>query len=174
MGYSTEYLGVLTVTPRLNPAEVQWLSGFADWGALPDGDPLRLPMNPRAALAKAFADSGGAMPQPEGVPYGVHDWRVCEHGDRVTWRRSAKSNDAVRTLTFLVEQYLGPHARARYSDNPDFAEFTFYHRLDGVIAGERDDTGELFLLRVSNNTIRYETVVPGVSWWENPAVLDQL
>ncbi len=43
MGYDTECLGYLTVTPPLNAAEVEWLSGFADWGALPDGIPSTSP-----------------------------------------------------------------------------------------------------------------------------------
>ena len=168
MGFNTEYLGHLRITPTLNRAEVEWLSGFADWGALPDGDPFRLPMNPRATLTKAFADAGGAMSGPRDIPHGVQDWRVCEHGDRISWARSEKSNDAVQALRFLVEHYLGPDAKAKDSDNPDFAAFTFDHRLDGVIAGERNDTEELFLLRVVDSDFSYETVVAGVAWWDSP------
>ncbi|GAA4402844.1 hypothetical protein GCM10023168_13750 [Fodinibacter luteus] len=172
MGFSTRYLGFLEITPHLNPAEVEWLSGFADWGGLPDGDPLRLPMNPRASVAKAFEAGGGALSPPRNIPRGVHDWRVCAHGDRIAWRASEKSNDAVQTLTFLVGHYLGPDAVARRSDNPDFAEFTFDHRLDGVIAGERDDTDELFLLRVTDSRITQETLVAGVPAWLMPEALE--
>ena len=172
MGFDTQYLGHLVITPRLNPAEVEWLSGFADWGALPDGDPFHLPMNPRAALTKAFADAGGSMAGPRTVPYGVHDWRVCGHGDRISWVRSEKSNDAVQALEFLVEHYLGPEALARHSDSPDFAAFTFDHRLDGVIAAERNDTDELFLLRATDSRFTSETLVTGVAWWNDPAALD--
>ena len=82
--------------------------------------------------------------------------------------RSEKSNDAVQALGFLVEHYLGPDAKAKDSDNPDFAAFTFDHRLDGVIAGERNDTEELFLLRVVDSAFSYETLIPGVAWWDSP------
>ena len=165
MGFDTEYLGHLTITPPLNAAEVEWLNGFADWGALPDGDPFRLPMNPRAELAAAFRERGGAIPGGGTVPFGVRDWRVCSHGDRISWRRREKSNDAQQVLRFLVSQYLGPRARAQDSDNPDFAAFTFDHRLDGVIAAERNDTEELFLMRVVDSDIEVETLVAGVCWW---------
>jgi hypothetical protein len=70
----------------------------------------------------------------------------------------------------LVSYYLGPGANAQQSGNRDFAEFTFDHRLDGVIAGVRDDTGELFLLRVVNSEITWETVVPGVDPWMTAAL----
>lgn len=86
--------------------------------------------------------------------------------------RSEKSNDAVEALTFLVEHYLGPDARAKDSDNSDFAAFTFDHRLDGVIVGEREDTDELFLVGVQDNTFRHETLVPGVAWWDDPTGVD--
>jgi hypothetical protein len=166
MGFSTKYLGHLTITPHLNPAEVQWLLGFADWGGLPDNDPFALPMNPRAELAAAFERAGGSMARPTDIPYGVSDWVVCEHGDRIQWRPAEKSNDAVAAIRFLVSHFLGPDALAKDSGNPDFAEFTFDHRLDGVIAAVRDDTDELFLLRVVNSLITWETVVPGVNpWW---------
>ena len=166
MGYSTEYLGYLTVTPPLNPAEVEWVNGFADWGALPDGDPFHLPMNPRAALSQAFAAQGGVMAGRSTVPYGVRDWRASTDGSRIAWRRSEKSNDAVHTLRFLVEHYLGPGALAMTCEGDEFAGFTFDHRLDGVLAAARDDTDELFLIRVVASVIETQTLVgPHPSSW---------
>jgi len=41
-----------------------------------------------------------------------------------------------------------------------------------VIAGERDDTDELFLIRVVDSVFRHETLVAGVAWWDDPAALD--
>ena len=82
MGFNTEYLGQLTITPRLNPTEVQWLLGFADWGGLGGGDVFSLPMNPRAELAATVDRAGGSLPTSRAIPYGVRDWVVCEHGER--------------------------------------------------------------------------------------------
>ena len=68
MGFNTEYLGQLTITPPLNPAEVQWLLGFADWGGL-GGDAFSLPMNPRAELAAALDRAGGSLPRSHAIPW---------------------------------------------------------------------------------------------------------
>lgn len=165
MGFNTTYIGHLTITPHLNPAEVQWLLGFADWGGLVDSDPFSMPMNPRAELAAAFRSAGGSVAGRRGIPYGVRDWIVCEHGDRIQWRHAEKSNDAEFALPFMVRHFLGPEALAKTTGSPDFADFTFDHRIDGVIAGVRNDTDELFLLRVVNSEIRRETLVPGTSVW---------
>lgn len=165
MGDNTEYLGHLTITPRLNPAEVQWLLGFADWAGGPGADPFSLPMNPRAELAHARTHGSGAVPPHSRIPWGVSDWQVSFHGDRLRWSRAEKSHDAVATLEFLADHFLGPAALAKQSTNPDFADFTFDHRLDGVIAGCREDTDELFLLWVENSVVTWETVVPGTPPW---------
>lgn len=164
MGYDTEYVGYLTIAPPLNSTEVEWLSGFADWGAAMNGDPFHLPMNPRAAVARAFQERRWAMASAATVPAGVRDWRVDTDGDRISWRRSERSNDAVRTLRFLVEYYLGPEALAKSCGSRDFADFTFDHRLDGIIAASRDDADELFLITVVENAIDTVTLVPGRSW----------
>lgn len=164
MSHDTEYLGHLTVTPPLNPAEVEWLSGFADWGAISDGDPYRLPMNPRAELVHAFAQRNGAMRQPGIVPAGVRDWRVWANGVGISWQRAPNSNDAEATMRFLVDHYLRPDARAKHLGGDDFAQFTFDHRLDGVVAAWRSDTEELYLIRVEDNEIYTETLVAGASW----------
>ena len=71
------------------------------------------------------------MSGPRRVPYGVQHGLVCEHSDRISWVRSEKSNDAVQALTFLVEPYLGPHAKAKDSDKPDCAASPFDQRSTG-------------------------------------------
>ncbi len=40
-------------------------------------------------------------------------------------------------------------------------DFTFDHRLDGLIAACREDTDELYLIGVVDSTIETETLVPG-------------
>lgn len=69
MRFNTEYLGQLTITPPLNPTEVQWLLGFAEWGGL-GGDAFSLPMNPRAELAAAVELARGLLPTSHAIPYG--------------------------------------------------------------------------------------------------------
>ena len=45
---------------------------------------------------------------------------------------------------------------------------------DGPVSdgASRDDTDELFLIRVENSRFRHETLVAGVEWWNDPAALD--
>ena len=46
----------------------------------------------------------------------------------------------------------------------DFADFTFDHVVRGVIAAERGDSRQLFLIRAVDNVITTETLVAGDPW----------
>lgn len=179
MGYSTRYVGSLCITPSLNPAELAWMSGFAEWHGGPDGDIYAVPMNPRAAWAAALEDAGErgvTMALPKEVPWSVFDWQPSVLGTHLRWCEREKSNDAEVAIRFLIDQFFGPSALARQSGQPVFEEFTFDHELNGVIAGERDDSGELFLLRVVDNVIEHEVIVRGTDpWaWDFSALLEGL
>jgi hypothetical protein len=50
MGFSTTYLGRLDIEPKLNPAEVEWLTAYAEVDRRHFTDPYEVPMNPRAFL----------------------------------------------------------------------------------------------------------------------------
>ena len=56
-------------------------------------------------------------------------------------------------LRYLIEHFLRPGARAGSSGLGYFEEFTFDHVLDGVVAGSRRDTCELFLIDVLDNKV---------------------
>ena len=50
MGFSTTYLGRLDIEPKLNPAEVEWLTAYAEIDRRHFTDPYEVPMNPRAFM----------------------------------------------------------------------------------------------------------------------------
>lgn len=82
------------------------------------------------------------------------------------WVSVEKSNTAQQELTYLIEHFLQPGARAQQDGRADFADFTFDHVVSGTVAAVRDDTRELFLLVAKDNTIRRVVLVPGdpVPW----------
>lgn len=73
--------------------------------------------------------------------------------------------NALKWLTYLVEHFLRPGAYAQASGLPYFADFTFDHRLDGVVAGCRRDNKELFLVRVDDNAVIEEVLRPADPWF---------
>ncbi|KRC92573.1 hypothetical protein ASE25_04400 [Terrabacter sp. Root85] len=163
MGYSTHYLGRLDIRPRLREPEIEWLRAYAEL-IDPREHGYDVPLNPRAERAERARGSGrGVAPlsDPEILtPWGMCDWVPCVEGCCLHWREVEKSNHAVPWLEHLVGHFLGPDGLARGA-RADFEDFTFDHVVNGVIAAERGDTRELYLIRAVDNVITTETLVAG-------------
>ena len=74
-------------------------------------------------------------------------------GDCLTFDGKEKFYEPVEWLRYLIDHFLRPNARAATSGLGYFEQFTFDHVLDGVIAGSRRDTCELFLIEVRDNHV---------------------
>jgi hypothetical protein len=152
VGYSTHYLGGLSIRPQLNQAEVQWLRALCRWSPGPEAsDPYGVPMNP-----------GG-----DGVPtvvvqgrFGSCDWEPTVTGTHLRWVRREKSNDAAAEILYLIDHFLRPGAHAATSGRAQFADFSFDHMVSGVIAAERDD-GRLWLITVADNVVSESLITAG-------------
>ena len=163
MGFSTTFLGRLDIEPRLNPAEVEWLRAYADLDRRYFIDPYEVPMNPKAFRLERERqpDASTTLRPGDGSPYPHLDWNPCIDGCCLSWDgRTEKSRMAEEWLQYLIDHFLRPGARARTSAKPDFAQFTFDHVLNGVIAAERDDTRAMWLIRCRDNEISTEQLVP--------------
>ncbi|GGM88294.1 hypothetical protein GCM10009721_11640 [Terrabacter tumescens] len=184
MGFSTRFLGRLDIEPPLNPSEVAWLTAYAELDRRHFTDPYEVPVNPRAFRLEQERQRAEEFRQPparsgtsgrravtrdafttltpgDGTPYPHLDWIPCRSGCCLIWDSATeKSRMAEAWLTFLIDHFLRPGAMARHSAKPDFAEFTFDHVLNGVIAAERDDTRELWLIRCRDNEISTQQLVP--------------
>ncbi|MEI2778158.1 MAG: hypothetical protein V9G19_19765 [Tetrasphaera sp.] len=169
MGFSTSYLGRLDIEPRLNNAETEWLRAFRrTQRAFHPDDPYAVPMHPSAEhrthpLTKPAPGGGWCWPGHGQTGLPRCDWEPCVDGCCLVWSGGEKSNTAAMELTYLVERFLRPQARASTDGRDDFAEFTFDHHVDGIIAAERGDTRELFLIVARDNVITTQVLIPGDS-----------
>lgn len=167
VGFDTKYLGFLTITPPLNEDEVTWLRAWAEWIGVSDRDDLYdVPPNPRAAVAALFDRSAhGAVASSALAPRAVGDWRVGTDGTFLRWEEQERSNNGELCISFLIDHFLRDGALAASSGHPAFTRFTFDHELDGVIAAERNDLSQLYLIEVARNEVSTTTIVPGMSPW---------
>jgi hypothetical protein len=194
MGFSTTYLGRLDIEPKLNPAEVEWLTAYAEVDRRHFTDPYEVPMNPRAfrlaehhkqeeafrlkretatttrrrRRAQVDQDPFTTLQPGDGSPYPHLDWKPCPTGCCIGWdSRTEKSRMAEDWLQYLIDHFLRPGAHASLSGKPDFEEFTFDHAVNGIIAAERDDTRQLWLIVCRDNEISTTQLVgPDELPWE--------
>lgn len=174
MGYQSSYMGSFRIDPPLNEAETTWLRAYAasDRGAYPD-DPFGLAMNPRAEFSARWAH--GSSPEratAPGVPGEHCDWAPSGDGHHLAWKEADKSHDARYWLPYLVDTFIGPGATAAASGHPDFAEFTFDHKVNGVVAVRSGANGRIYLLVFDDNHLHHVTIAPGapMDWYERPYI----
>ncbi|WP_446663704.1 hypothetical protein [Flexivirga sp. B27] len=174
MGFSTKYLGRLDIEPPLNDAEADWLRAFVAIDRRHYTGPYEVAMNPRAlefARSQQQSDDEGdafkSLVPRDGTPYPHLDWAPCPTGCCLAWDGTEKSRMAEESLQYLIDHFLRPGAHARLDGRPEFEHFTFNHVVSGIIAAERDDTRELFLIVCEDNTIRRELLVrPDPAPWD--------
>lgn len=159
MGFSTDFIGHIDIEPPLNEAEIEYLSAFGESRRFRrEGGPYDVPGNPIAER-----DDVGSHGEEYNVP-GVGqpnlwcDWRVCWDGCCLAWNGIEKSYSMVRWLGYLIDHFLAPGASA--SGRPGFEDFTFDHRLSGMVVGCRRDNKMLFSVRVENNVVKEDVLRP--------------
>lgn len=150
MGYTTDFLGHFTITPALNPAEVEYLTAFAEsrrWDR--PGGPYAVPDNPRAEDRQEWAQADVARRNQiaPGQPSLYCQWVVCPEGCCLTHDGHEKFYAPNAWLRYLQVHFLGPTALAAAAAPDLFADFTFDHELEGVVVARRRDTRRMWTLR---------------------------
>lgn len=163
MGYTTDFVGNLTITPSLNDAEIEYLDSFRlSRRCQREGGPYAVPGNPRAEDHADFAGDSYNQ-RADGQPNLWCDWEVCWEGDCLAWNGTEKSYAMIPWVRYLIRHFLKPGGEAH--GHPGFEEFTFDHVVDGMVVGCRRDTKELRAVIVRNNRVRERILNPGIPEW---------
>lgn len=161
MGYTTDFIGHVNIAPSLNQAEQMYLTAFSESRRYRrPGGPYEVPRNPAAERDRPVGDTEAYNETPFDQPSLWCGWRPCWDGCCLAHDGVEKFYGATRWLTYLIEHFLAPDAHAARSGLHWFADFTFDHALDGIVAACRRDTRELYLIRVEHNDVFEETLVP--------------
>lgn len=144
MGYTTDFIGHFEIRPALNAAERDYLDAFAEsrrWAR--PGGPYAVPDHPGLEEASGDAVARENVDRPPAGAPGL--W--CQ------W------------LVYLIDHFLRPDAKARADGGDQIIEFTFDHRVDGVVAACRRDTRRLWTIEARDNDVSEQDLVTGLDEW---------
>ena len=167
MGLYTSYLGHIAIEPPLSGKEVDFVKSFGHtrhWDSGARG--VRLAAHP--ADNDEYDDLDAYNRAAPGMPGLWCPWTVCKDGCCLVWDGVEKPYEAERWLTYLIDAFLGAGAALAASDVARKHGLTCDHLLDGMVVGQRRETGELFALEVVNCEVVRRTLVPkraGVDEW---------
>jgi hypothetical protein len=175
MGFTTDFIGHIDIQPVLNQDEMEYLTAFSHSRRFdrPDG-PYAVPSNPMAVLETEHETVGIDTYNrvAPGQPELWCQWVPCLDGCCLTFSGHEKFYQPVEWMRYLIQHFLRPGALASKSGLPAFEHFTFDHRLDGMVAGCRRDTKELYAIQVTANRVTQKVLRPGMpedfGWQEFP------
>jgi hypothetical protein len=167
MGLHTSYLGHIAIEPPLSPEETEFVRSFGrtrHWDSGETG--VRLAAHP--SDNDEYDDIDAYNRPAPGMPGLWCPWTVCKDGCCLNWDGIEKPYDADRWLEYLIDTFLAAGGSVAGTDVATKHGLTCDHLLDGVVVGERHETGELFALEVVNCVVVRRTLVPkrpGVDEW---------
>lgn len=162
MGYTTDFIGHVDIEPRLNDSEIEYLTAFAASRRFDrPGGPYAVPGNPRADDDRADVPTEQYNRTAPGQPQLWCQWVPCWDGCCLSFDGMEKFYAPIPWLRYLIDHFLRPGALAAESGEDWFRDFTFDHRLDGMIVGCRRDNKELFSIKVTDNVVSEEILRPG-------------
>lgn len=157
MGYTTDFWGEVQISPPLNQAEIDYLNKFNQTRRM---DRQRGPY---------FVDGTGSYGQnhdadirdfnrpPTGQPGLWCQWVPSMDGTAIEWDGGEKFYESDKWMAYLIDHFLKPGAQAQHSGDPQFAEFTFDHVLNGEIDAQGEDPGDRWKLVVKDNKVTVKT-----------------
>ncbi len=153
MGFTTDFVGHIDITPPLNAQEAAYLSAFSGSRRFERaGGPYAVPGNPRAEEASED-DIDRYNTPPSGQPGLWCRWVPCWEGCCLALDGGEKIYDPARWLRYLIDHFLKPGALAATSGHQQLAGLTFDHTLDGMVVGCRRDNKELYAIEVVDNAV---------------------
>ena len=166
MGLHTRYLGRVRIEPPLSPDEADFLRAFNRTRHCATTGPLDVAEHP--VDNEPVPGEAGYSDAAPGVPGLWCPWTCCDEGCCLRWDGVEKPYAPQLWLAYLIDTFLRPGAALADDPQARLRELTFDHVLDGMVVGERAETGELFALSVRDNKVVRRTLVPpleGVNEW---------
>ncbi|MCU1538038.1 MAG: hypothetical protein JWP82_2389 [Humibacillus sp.] len=169
MGYTTDFIGHIDITPALNQDETEYLTAFSASRRFDrPGGPYAVPGNPYAE-ERPGDDVQRYNRVAPGQPQLYCQWEPCWDGCCLSFDGHEKFYEPVRWLRYLVDHFLKPGAKASESGLPEFEHFTFDHEVRGMVVGCRRDTKELFAIKAHGTRITTTVLRRGdVAYWDRP------
>ena len=154
MGYQTDFVGYLHVTPSLNPHEVELVNRISG----------SIYLDRREAGLRAVDEKDAVLRELSlAAPRGWSNWTACAGGCCLSYDGGDKANHMVPWLSYLMDTFLVPGAAAR--GRAGFEQLTCDHVLNGMVIGSRRDNRELYSITVRENRREVELLWPGMPEW---------
>jgi hypothetical protein len=167
MGYTTEFVGSITVDPPLSLAEVNYLKKFAE------SRRMDCEQGPYYVHRSGFygQDNGPDVRNynepPAGQPGLWCKWESTPDGTAIEWNGDEKFYDASEWMQYLIDHFIGPDPHARKE-----LPFLTGHNCNGEIEAQGEDRDDRWKLVVKDNRVSVRRAMPTKYEEDEPTVIE--
>jgi hypothetical protein len=156
MGYTTDFQGTINIEPPLNESERAYLNKFAETRRMDRENGPYFVGGTEDFGQGRDSDIQNYNAPPADQPGLWCQWVPTDDGAGLEWDGGEKFYDSPEWMTYLIENFLKPNARASHSNDPQFADFSFDHICNGIIEAQGEDPDDRWRLVVDNNNVRVQ------------------
>ena len=167
MGYTSDFTGHVTIDPPLNEAEVAYLSKFSGTRRMDREKGPYYVDGAGFAGQDRESDILNFNSPPDGQPSlwcswtytGAENGEWCVEpdapfGSAMFWNGDEKFYSSAEWMQYIIHHFLKPNAVASTTGDPQFAEFTFNHVLNGEIHVQGEDPADIWKIIVEDNVVK--------------------
>lgn len=146
MGYTTEFEGYVTISPALDFQEIDYLNKFSDSRRMHrEEGPFYVDGPGFMGQDRTSTVINEDKPDPS-QPSLWCSWVPSKDGTTIGWNGGEKFYNAVEWMRYIIQTFLT-------SKPPKELPFFKYHRVDGEIYAQGQESDDKWLLQVENNKV---------------------
>lgn len=153
MGYTTYFDGQVDIVPPLNESEINYLTAFASTRRMNRTKGPYYIQNDNNFGQDRETDIINYNEPPVGQPGLWCQWVPTDEGDAIMWDDGEKFYNSPEWMQYIIDHFLKPGAIASTVNDPQFAEFTFNHVVNGEIFAEGEESSDVWKLVVTDNVV---------------------
>jgi hypothetical protein len=153
MGYTTDFLGEVTISPPLNAKEVEFINKF--------GESRRMNRKQGPYFIGADGEDYGGPGvinhnEPPPCQPGLWcNWEADEGGGEIRWNGAEKFYKSHEWMIYIIHHFLMPGAFAKSAD-PKMKFLQANHVVNGTINAQGEDDDDSWRLVVRDNIVSTE------------------
>lgn len=154
MGYTTEFLGQIEITPPLSQEEINFLEKFSETRRM------------NRHNGPYYVDNAGDFGQdreddiidyntpPQGQPSLWCNWIPTENGKYIEWNGAEKFYSSSQWMQYIIDHFIGETPLAQKE-----LPFLVGHTCNGTITAQGEEIHDRWLLVVENNKVTTKALV---------------
>lgn len=161
MGYTTDFMGEIQVSPPLNEHEIAYLNKFSASRRMNvKQGPLYTESNNLAYHSSDVINYNDPNPSQPGL---WCQWVPGYDGDSIEWDGNEKFYASPEWMKFIIQNLFSASARAFVEEHkgtaaaPELDYFTFDHVFNGSIDAQGEEPSDMWQLIVEDNVVKVAT-----------------